>query len=302
MDKYYELEIKTTQEEKELLMDYLYDVGVEGIEVIESVTGKDYKDIKGDYADLSYLEDIEGVTLKGYIKEIVFLGNRGLIEEKLPDLKATLIEDTSWLTAYKEYFHPVSVGERFVVVPVWESYDPSPEELIILIDPGIAFGTGTHETTKNMLELMEKVDFKGKKVADVGTGSGILTIGALKLGAEEVLAIDVDEDAVSTAKSNIELNHFATKGGYALEVGHLLDGVDKKFHIILANIVADAIIELGESAYEHLKKEGWFLVSGIIEERFKEVDAALKEAGFLLDVSKEDNGWVTAVYRKESHE
>jgi ribosomal protein L11 methyltransferase len=185
-------------------------------------------------------------------------------------------------------------GNRFVIVPAWMEYEAKDDELIIKIDPSIAFGTGSHPTTKNVLLLMEEMDFQDKKVVDVGSGSGILSYGASLLGAKEILVLDNDLDAIKVSKENlahIELIEY--------KVNNLLDDIESKFDIIIANIVADVIVLLSDYLEVNLSNGGVLLVSGIIENKWTTVFEKILSKGLVLDKMINEDGWVTAKFIKE---
>ncbi|MDO4544752.1 MAG: 50S ribosomal protein L11 methyltransferase [Bacillota bacterium] len=202
------------------------------------------------------------------------------------------VDDTDWKDKWKEYFKPTKITERLVVKPTWESYEAAPGELILEIDPGMAFGTGTHETTSLCLKLMEKHlgdAPEAKKVLDVGCGSGILSIGAALLGCKDVLAVEIDEDAVRTAKENVECNH--VEDAVTVQQGDLTKGIGFKADILVANLMADLVITLADSAREHLKEKGVFISSGILLEKKDKVADAIIQAGFDILEIAEDGEW-----------
>lgn len=202
------------------------------------------------------------------------------------------IDDEDWKDKWKENFKPTKITEKLVVKPTWEEYTPAEGELVIEIDPGMAFGTGTHETTSLCLKLMEKYlgdNAAEKKVLDVGCGSGILSIGAALLGSRDVLGVEIDEDAVRVANENIELN----KAGDKVKAvkGDLTEGIDFKADIIVANLMADLVMKLSKSAGKHLKKDGVYISSGILVEKKEVVAEAVKAAGFEILEIVEDGEW-----------
>ena len=206
------------------------------------------------------------------------------------DISQNDVNDEDWATSWKKYYKPVKIGKNIVVVPSWEEYIENPEDVIITLDPGMAFGTGTHATTKLCLELIEKNLTKGTQMLDIGTGSGILAIGALKLGALKVTAVDIDETAVKSAHENSKLNNVSEK----IEIikGDLADAVNGKFSLISANIVADVILRLIKDLHCYLAPGGIFLASGIIEPRESEIKEALVKAGFKIKETLNNEGWV----------
>lgn len=202
------------------------------------------------------------------------------------------IDDEDWKDKWKENFKPTKITDKLTVKPTWEEYSPAEGELVIEIDPGMAFGTGTHETTSLCMKLMEKylgTGAAGKKVLDVGCGSGILSIGAALLGSSEVLGVEIDEDAVRVANENIRLNR--VESSVRAIRGNLTDGIDFKADIILANLMADLVMSLAKSAGKHLEKDGVFISSGILVEKKETVAAAVKAAGFEILEIVEDGEW-----------
>ncbi len=215
------------------------------------------------------------------------------------------VREEDWADSWKQYYKPIKTGQRLVIVPVWEEYTPADGEIIVLMDPGMAFGTGTHETTRLCAGFVEKytTEFKEKgacRVLDVGCGSGILAIAASKVGADSCFACDIDPVAVRVAKENTELNHTPNVKCAASDLLKQVERVDGGYHVIVANIVADIIIRLAPAVGEYLAKDGVFIVSGIIEERAAEVTDALNAAGYTVIEDRRENGWYAAtVKRKE---
>lgn len=280
----------------EVIIDQLYELGVEGVEIKTPWTQQELEKSGGDYFDIENNPD-ESV-INAYIKEEAFLINKSAIDKIIGVYEVTGVEEESkWLLAYQKYFEIMKPGKRFVIVPAWKEYEPRDRELIIKIDPSIAFGTGSHPTTKNVLLLMEDMDFKGKSIVDVGAGSGILSYGAYLLGARDILVIDNDEDAIKVSMEN--LKNINSNNSIKFIVNNLLDGVDKKFEVIIANIVADVIIMLSDYLDTNLEYEGIFLVSGIIAEKWTAVFDKIVECGLVLEKKIEEDGWVTAKFIKE---
>lgn len=204
--------------------------------------------------------------------------------------------DEEWSTAWKKYYKPTPIGERIVIVPSWEHYDKKDGEIIIDMDPGMAFGTGTHETTRLCASLLEKYIKQGDKMLDIGSGSGILAICGAKLGASSCFACDIDPVAVRTEKENCERNGC---DNITCAVSDLLAGVsDEKYDIVTANIVADIIIRLSSDVGRYMKNGAHIVVSGIISEREPEVDRAMLESGFTKVEALYDGGWCAEVFRK----
>lgn len=277
----------------EVIIDQLYDLGVEGVEIKTPWTQKELDEVNGDYFDIENNPD--ETIINAYITEEIFLINKASIDRLIGDYEISGVEEESkWLLAYQKYFNIMKPGKRFVIVPAWMEYEPKEDELIIKIDPSIAFGTGSHPTTKNVLLLMEEMNFIGKKVVDVGAGSGILSYGASLLGAKDILVIDNDLDAIKVSKEN--LTHIEC---IEYKVNNLLDGINNKFDIIIANIVADVIVLLSDYLEINLSSGGVFLVSGIIENKWSIVFEKILSKGLVLEKMIEEEGWVTAKFIKE---
>jgi len=206
-----------------------------------------------------------------------------------------LVRDEDWAENWKQYYKPVRVGERVVVKPGWEPFEPGPSDLVIEMDPGMAFGTGTHETTRLCLLLLQK-HFQGGRALDVGTGTGILAIALAKLGAQSVLAVDIDPVAVRVAGENVARNGLAGRVG--VREGDLARGVSGKFAFACANILADAVIHLALGLHPLLLPGGRFLASGIIKEREKDVLDACRKAGYALVDRETEGEWVALVMEK----
>ncbi|MCR5636663.1 MAG: 50S ribosomal protein L11 methyltransferase [Clostridiales bacterium] len=201
-------------------------------------------------------------------------------------------EDEDWLNNWKQYFYPIEIGERLLIRPTWrEKYDCK-DRVVIDLDPGLAFGTGTHETTRLCLKALEKYISGGERVLDVGCGSGILGIAALLLGAEQAQGIDIDELAVKTAKENAALNNVSEK--FEIMCGNLSDKASGKYDVITANIVADAIMLLSENITDFMNESSVYIMSGIIDSRADEVKSNISDKLTIME-EYEDNGWYCLV-------
>lgn len=212
-------------------------------------------------------------------------GKYGRLELEMKD-----VDEEDWSNAWKKYYHPVQVGEHLVVCPSWEAYDRKPDEVVLTLNPGMAFGTGTHDTTRLCMELLEKYITPQDTVLDVGCGSGILAITAALLGANKIIGCDIDEVAVKVAGENAALN--GVQDRIAFHQGDLTSQVEGSFQIICANIVADVIIRLSEDAGRYLAKDGIFITSGIIDTREQDVLDALEQNGFQVIERRTSGGWV----------
>lgn len=205
----------------------------------------------------------------------------------------TVEDDSEWKDNWKEFFKPKKVGNRIVVKPTWYEYEPEADDLVIEIDPGMAFGTGTHETTSLCLRLMEDYMKEGDKVLDVGCGSGILAIAGALLGAGEVLGVEIDPVAVDIAKENLELNkvtHVA-KAQY----GDLTKGIDFKADVVVANLMADLVMMLSGDVAKHILPGGKYISSGILVEKRDQVADVIRGCGFEIIEIKEDGMWCAIV-------
>lgn len=304
MDKW--IQIKVTADCK-----YLDDITAVMSMVDNSLMIEDYSDVEkeldGVYGDLIDEELLSRDRTKASVsvflpelrspaESLGFISGR-LAELKIPaDIERVGVSEEDWADSWKKYYKPIKTGRRLVIVPVWEKYTPAPEELTVLMDPGMAFGTGTHETTRLCAAMLEDFVKPGFSVLDVGCGSGILAICAAKLGAGDCFACDIDPVAIRIAKENAELNHTPM---VECAVSDLLKQVpEKRYDVVVANIVADIIIRLAPDAGRYMKENGCFIVSGIIEERADEVVNALMANGFHIVKDAHENGWYCACVQK----
>jgi len=306
--KWQEVVLTTTNEAAEAAANIFFEVGVQGV-VIEDSNGNNRYLEEGDCRGVSrkaFPRDM--VVIKGYLPVDNRLEQRmQLFYEKVAvlekyfsgysaDITTDEIAEEDWSSSWKKYYKTKKIGERIVIKPRWEDYNAAPGEIVLDIDPGTAFGTGAHPTTIMCLEMLEKYLQKGQVVFDVGCGSGILSVAAAKLGACSVYARDIDPVAVKVARANSVYN--GVENRVEVEVGNFLDGVRGRAHIIVANIVADSIIEFSPQAYEKLLPNGVFITSGIINKKSGEVIGELKESGFQILETYTENGWVTVVAHK----
>ena len=266
---------------------------------IEDYSDIDLKTCYGDLIDESILnadKTIASVSVylpaeRSVTECIAFLRER-FADTDLADAKIELVgvNEEDWANSWKAYYKPIKIGERLVIVPAWEKYTPAEGELIVRMDPGMAFGTGTHETTRLVIKLLESYTKEGCRMLDVGTGSGILAICASKLGAGECRAYDIDPMAVRVANENIKDSGLSN---ITCEVSDLLRQVDKSrpYDLICANIVADIIIRMTPDVGELMHKDTVLLASGIIMERSDDVVECFEKYGFRIVERLEENGW-----------
>lgn len=315
-----EVNIYTTTEGIELLCSKLGDIGIKGFSIKDPEDFKEFLENKNgqwDYIDddLMGLSECETcvtvyIPTNGQGAEMLIAIKSMLAEMKAADtegaygrLEAEMssIREEDWANNWKQYFKPFKVGEKLVIKPSWEEYDKSDGRIILEIDPASSFGTGKHHTTRLCLEVLEKYLNKGDKLLDMGCGSGILSIGAMLLGAKSAVAVDIEENAAATALENAVKNHispdvYKTYFGNILTDEKLADEIDDKYDIIAANIVADVLIAMKESFLRYLKKGGILIVSGIIEERMDEVIDALKSVGFKDPEPEVREGWAAVKF------
>ena len=223
---------------------------------------------------------------------IAFLSERYTAEGIDHKIETKGCEEEDWLNNWRQYFHPTPIGEKLLIRPTWRDNYDAGERIVLNIDPGLAFGTGNHETTRLCLETLEKYIHGGEKMLDVGCGSGILAIAGLLLGAKEALGVDIDQMAVKTAEENAEINGVADR--FNVVCGNLTDKVSGKYDVIAANIVADAIIMLSSGVKNFMDENTVYIMSGIIDTRRDDVVNAIKN-DFEIVEEITDNGWVCLV-------
>ncbi len=229
-------------------------------------------------------------------ESLAFLRERLTANGIESEVVTSAISEEDWANNWKQYFKPLKIGEKLLICPTWETVDDDEGRTVLPIDPGMAFGTGGHETTRLVLEAMEAVITPDTAVLDVGCGSGILSIAALLLGAQSALAVDIDALAVKTAIENGERSGL-TAPRYTVVEGDLVDKVNGQFDLVVANIVADAIIMLSPAVKPFVKNDGVYIVSGIIDTREAEVVEALNRCGFAIEHRYEQRGWLCLVCR-----
>lgn len=212
------------------------------------------------------------------------------------EVHQTTIEETDWAEAWKQFFKPRRIGERLVVKPTWEPYDVQPGDLVIELDPGQSFGTGDHPTTRGCLELMEKAAIDDKDVADIGCGSGILTVAAGLLGARTLVGVDIEQVSVQSARENLERNGLTAD----LYAGKGFDPLveDQTFDIVLSNIISAALVNLAPEAVRRVRQGGLWIVSGIIHDNWPEVRTRAERCGFTLGELFSEGDWVAATFHR----
>jgi len=208
------------------------------------------------------------------------------------------VSDEAWSEVWKKYYKPFYAADHLVIKPTWEAFTPAPGDKIIEIDPGMAFGSGTHETTGMCITLLQETIRGGEEVIDVGTGSGILAVAAALLGAGHVLAVDIDPDAVRVASENV--CHNRVEQVVTVQEGDLLKNVDSVCDICVANIISDIIIAFAAPLMKHIRPGGLFICSGVVRERTEEVAAALKDASYEILKTVQRGEWSAFLCRRNS--
>ncbi|MEG0019526.1 MAG: 50S ribosomal protein L11 methyltransferase [Oscillospiraceae bacterium] len=265
---------------------------------------EDYSDLEKDVLEIAHIDLIEAdllakdrdeIIVHHYISPELDAQNALLIlqtrlaQEGVPfKFELEFVNQEDWESGWKAYYHPLDIGTRLAVCPSWEDYKTNRK--ILRLDPGMAFGTGTHETTNLCLEVLDREIKGGERVLDVGTGSGILGISACILGAKEADGVDIDPTAVKVALENAQLNHVTDK--FSIKVGDLSETAHGKYDIVVANIVANAIMALSKDVPPLLAEGGLYITSGIIIDRKDEVQKALEDIGFKIKTVHIKNNWV----------
>ena len=223
---------------------------------------------------------------------------QALLDQNAVDysLQINPIPEKNWNEEWMKYYHPVHVSDRMTIVPRWIDYAGNPNETIVLLDPGAAFGTGTHETTKLCLAALERYVKPDDRMLDVGTGSGILAITSLLLGAKSAEAVDIDPLSIKAARENAQLNRVEKK--LNVKLGNLLDHASGQYQIITANIVADVIISMLPDIKQYLANSGVLILSGIIRERTDHVLSALQKNKYSIQEQLQDGEWIAFIVTK----
>ena len=272
---------------------------------------EDYSDLEQGALEIAHIDLIDEELISKnrnnsiihiYISEcdnaaeaLEFLKER-LNSEKIPfNVNSVGVDDSDWNENWKKYFHTIEIGDKLAVVPSWEKYENKDDRTVLNIDPGAAFGTGTHATTSLCLNILDKCVKSGDKVLDIGCGSGILAIASVLLGAENALGIDIDAQSVKTAKENAQINNIEDKTEFI--VGDLAQKANGRYNIICANIVADIIIKLLPDVEKFMEKDGILIISGIIDIRKEDVFEAIKSNGFMVENELYRDNWCAFVLK-----
>ena len=309
--KWCEVSIQTTHEATEIIAEIFRDLGAAGVVIEDPELVNDYiTSGKWDYTDIPIATETEVVTEKAYLPvngeldgrlksfelELAALKERGV--SIAPGVVTTCeLQDEDWSDTWKQYFHVEKPGERIVIKPTWENYEAEENELVVELDPGAAFGTGTHATTSMCIKELENLVKPGMTVFDVGTGSGILSIISAKLGAKDIQAVDYDDSVIKIVEENLAQNN--VQDIVSVAQSDLMQNIHGKANLVIANIIADIIIRLFDQLDEHLEEDGILLTSGIIEDRIDDVINAADAHGYQVVKRLENKGWACITFKRK---
>jgi len=302
--EYTEVTVSTNTQGSELISDLFLRLGAAGTRILDRADLPDPAKPTANWElmDQSVIDAMpEDVQVKAWFDEETLQNILPTLREELGRLKGHVpsfgtlslslqgVKEEDWSENWKQYYKPFRLGDHMVVKPTWEDFELQEDDLLIEIDPGMAFGTGTHETTAMCVTLIEKY-YKAGSLLDVGTGSGILAIAAARLGAKDIYAVDIDPDAVRVARENVEHNGLSSV--IDVQQGDLLQGLSRTFDFAVANILAPVICMLAAPLKKHLAPGGIFVCSGIIKEAEQDVLEALNAAGYVIDETRRQGDWV----------
>ncbi len=295
----------------------LYEMGITGVEIEDEQEFKEFLEDNKKYWD--YVDDELLRAKKGETKVIVYIENNESAFEQINAIKAmaqslkgidgigTLnvktdgINEEDWANNWKAYFKPIKIGEKILIQPEWEKYEGQTDRIVFTVNPGLTFGTGTHNSTKLCIAELEKVINNSTNMIDIGCGSGILSIISLLLGAKDAVALDIDPNSVHVAYENADING-VDKNAYHVYAGDILTDKqllnkisDKKYDVVVANIVADVIIALLPTVKNIIAKGGTFICSGIINERLPDVTEAMHNQNIIAEKTVTDGEWSAVV-------
>lgn len=299
-----EISLTIKRDALELATAVLYELGIEGFQIDDNtLTEADKEAMYVGLVDESILNTTDDITIHCYFNDVddveakkeEILRHFKTFSIEASSVDVTVTDEEDWAHKWKEHFKTFTLGDHMVVKPLWETYDAKEDDVVIVIDPGMAFGSGTHETTSMCIKAVEALDHIPASVLDVGCGSGILGIAAAKLGAEKVTGIDIDVNAVKIARENCV--HNGVEGQLNILHGDLLEEVTEQYDLVFANILAEVVIMITPDVKQVIKAGGLFISSGIIKEMKSSVLEALSNEGFEQLEVMEEGEWVTIVSR-----
>jgi ribosomal protein L11 methyltransferase len=307
MNNWNSITVEAPRPAEEAVSSILIEAGSAGVEINDSADYLTHVDNFGEI--LPEIQQSEMVQVTAYYPEnMPIIELKSSIENKIKSLRdffdvenisvtSNNLAEKDWAEAWKKYFEPARITHDLTIVPSWTDYAPqSAHEQLIRLDPGMAFGTGTHPTTKMSLYALEQIMRGGETVLDVGTGSGVLSVASASLGAKEIFAYDIDEVAVRVAQENIALNPNTEK--IHVSANNLLENIDQKAEVIVANILADVLVLMTGDAYRLIKDEGYLIMSGIIADKADMVIASAEQAGFFLETRMTQGEWNCVIFKK----
>ena len=280
--------------------------------MVEDYSDIDLKTCYGDLIDESILnadKTVASVSLflpadQNYNMAISFIRERLESEGVTPKIEIVGVNVEDWANSWKKYYTTLHIGKRTVIVPMWEEYEAKENEIVVKMDPGMAFGTGSHETTRLVIELLEKYTKRGVRMLDVGCGSGILGMLALKFGAKYSVGTDLDPCAIEATYDNMKVNGIR-EDQYEVMIGNIIDDKEvqdrvgyEKYDIVVANILADVLVPLTPVILNQLKPGGFYITSGIIDDKEETVVNCIKESGLEILEVKYQGEWVSVTARK----
>lgn len=306
--KWFELSIHSSREAAEAISNILHEAGANGIAIEDRQDLNKTRDASfGEVYELdpkNYPD--EGVISKAYfpvngfseqvieeIKKAVYNLEVYGIDSGSPTITVSEVNEEDWANAWKKYYKPVKASRHITIIPVWESYEAVESEQIVQLDPGMAFGTGTHPTTRMCIQAIEKMIRRGDEMIDVGAGSGVLSIAAAKLGASSVDALDLDDVAVKSARVNVNLNN--VEDIVTVRQNNLLDQVLGTVDLVVGNLLSDIILRFPADAAKVVKPGGCFIASGIIKANAAKVKDKLITHGFMIEEQLEEDGWTALI-------
>ncbi len=292
---------KNLENTKNSLINIFEEIGIKEIEVVDF-----FSDNYLDY-NINFKKENEIWSMIGYIIDNKFAKIKLNIiydnllefsdnnEDFIYEIYTSKCSDDDWKDEWKKYFHTVNITDNIVIKPSWSTYEPKENETVIEIDPGMAFGTGTHDTTALCVEFLEKYAKNRKKLLDIGCGSGILMLIGKKLGVEKVTGIDIDKKVEKVVHENFEKNNI--KENYDLIIGNLVDKINEKYDLVVSNILVDVLTELLDSVEKILEDEAIIIFSGILDGKEEKFSEKAKQLNLVQIDRNEKNGWVSLVFK-----